>query len=159
MEPQQHILAINGGSSSVKFALFDANDPSKKLFAGKVDASDAVEQILQLLQVHSIDAHIVAIGHRVVSGGQRHSEHAMINDELLSTLEDIEVFDPDHLPGEISLINDCRAKFPDVPQVACFDTAFFKDLPRVAQILPIPRSISSKASGATDSTACRTNIS
>ncbi len=139
MESQRHILAINGGSSSLKFALFNADDPTQKIFSGKVDASAATAQIFDQLRSNSIEANIVAIGHRIVFGSMNYGAHTVIDDALLTTLHENETFNPDHLPGEIKLIDECTIHFPDVPQIACFDTAFFHDLPRVAQILPIPR--------------------
>jgi acetate kinase len=58
---------------------------------------------------------------------------------MIEDLRALDPFDPDHLPGEIELVEALRARAPDVPQVACFDTAFHHDMPRVAQIVPIPR--------------------
>jgi acetate kinase len=81
---------------------------------------------------------LAAVGHRVVHGLQ-HRQAAVVDDGLLGDLREITAYDPDHLPGEIELISIFRQRYPDIPQVACFDTAFHSTLPRVARQLPIPR--------------------
>ncbi len=82
---------------------------------------------------------IAAIGHRIVHGGPKYLEHARITPEMVAELRRVAPIDPDHLPGEIGLIESLEKAFPGVPQVACFDTAFHRDLPQVAKMLPIPR--------------------
>ena len=84
-------------------------------------------------------AALAAVGHRVVHGGGRYSQPEPVTDDLLAELRRISPYDPEHLPGEIDLIEAFRRLDPALPQVACFDTAFHHDLPRVAQIVPIPR--------------------
>ena len=69
----------------------------------------------------------------------RYVETERVSDEMLAELEQLVALDPNHLPGEIALIRAIGQRLPRVPQAACFDTAFHRDLPRVAQILPIPR--------------------
>jgi acetate kinase len=83
-------------------------------------------------------ARLTAIGHRVVHG-LNHTRATLIDNELLHQLHSIYAYDPDHLPGEIALIELFRKRHPRLPQVACFDTAFHAGLPRVARLLPIPR--------------------
>ena len=75
----------------------------------------------------------------MVHGGPKYSKPQRINAEMIEELHRISPFDPDHLPEEILLIEAFHRRFPDLPQVACFDTAFHHDLPRVARLLPIPR--------------------
>ena len=82
---------------------------------------------------------LTAVGHRVVHGGPKYSEPALITKEMVEELRQLKPFDPEHLPEEIQLTEAFHRRFPDLPQVACFDTAFHHDLPRVAQLLPIPR--------------------
>jgi acetate kinase len=82
---------------------------------------------------------LTAVGHRVVHGGPKYSEPQRITAEMVEELRRISPFDPEHLPEEILLTEAFHGRFPDLPQVACFDTAFHHDLPRVAQLLPIPR--------------------
>jgi acetate kinase len=78
------------------------------------------------------------VGHRVVNG-MTHSEPEVITPKLLDELHRITPYDPDHLPLEIGLIEAIRQRHPALPQVACFDTAFHRTMPRVASLLPIPR--------------------
>ena len=82
---------------------------------------------------------LTAVGHRVVHGGPQYFEPQRITPEMVEELHQLQPFDPEHLPEEILLTEAFHRRFPDLPQVACFDTAFHHDLPRVAQLLPIPR--------------------
>ena len=160
------ILTVNGGSSSLKFALFDRADPPARRASGRieriglagtrlaaigvggtireagVEASDhrAAAGLLVEWVDHEVGlAALAAVGHRVVHGGGRYSQPEPVTDDLLADLRRISPYDPEHLPGEIDLIEAFRRLDPALPQVACFDTAFHHDLPRVAQIVPIPR--------------------
>jgi acetate kinase len=161
------ILTINGGSSSIKFALFVADDPPQKLLKGGIERIGQPETALRVKGLNgagdfsrlvAAPDHIAAvgalmdwiverlgqealtgIGHRVVHGGPTYSQPQRITPEMIEALSRLSPFDPEHLPEEILLIEAVRLRFPDLPQVACFDTAFHRDLPRVAQLLPIPR--------------------
>jgi acetate kinase len=82
---------------------------------------------------------LAAVGHRVVHGGPRYYKPERITPQMVEELHRLSPFDPDHLPEEILLTEAFHHRFPELPQVACFDTAFHHDLPRVAQLLPIPR--------------------
>jgi acetate kinase len=84
-------------------------------------------------------AAIAAVGHRVVHGGSRFVEPGLVTAEMLDQLRRIGPLDPEHLPGEIALIEAIGKATPGVPQVACFDTAFHRAMLRPAQIVPIPR--------------------
>ncbi len=75
----------------------------------------------------------------MVDGGPKYSEPLRITPEVVEELRSLSPFNPDHLPEEILLTAAFHRRFPDLPQVACFDTAFHHDLPRVARLLPIPR--------------------
>ena len=86
---------------------------------------------------------IRAVGHRVVHGMQ-HTAPELVTQELLDDLHRISPVDPDHLPREIELIETFRQRHPKLPQVACFDTAFHRSMPRVAKLLPIPRRYDAK---------------
>ncbi len=98
----------------------------------------AVTALLSWLEARPEFATMTGVGHRVVHGMQ-HSEPEHVGDALLDELRRLEPEDPDHLPGEIRLIELLRERLPQVPQIACFDTAFHHDMPRVAQMLAIPR--------------------
>jgi acetate kinase len=160
------ILTINGGSSSIKFALFSAADPPRQLLSGiverigqpntvlraqrdgatseeKLDGAaghgQAAEYLITWLRQQMKAVTPIGIGHRVVHGGVHAVEHQVVTEELLAELRRTQPLDLAHLPREIGLIEAFRRRYPSVPQVACFDTAFHRDLPRVAQLLPIPR--------------------
>jgi acetate kinase len=79
------------------------------------------------------------VGHRVVHGGPKYSDPQLITKEMVEELRRLTPFDPEHLPEEILLTEAFHRRFPELPQVACFDTAFHHELPRVARLLPIPR--------------------
>ena len=160
------LLTINGGSPSIRFALFDVGEPLRRLLDGKVDriglsgtnlnfknaagqsqnshtidASDrhsAVDFLLDWLETQEAFASVKAVGHRVVHG-MTHSEPERVTPELLDELHRITPYDPEHLPLEIELIETFRQQHPTLSQVACFDTAFHRTMPRVASLLPIPR--------------------
>jgi acetate kinase len=140
------ILTINGGSSSIKFALYQLGDPLKRTLHGAVDridldASDhqsAAASLMDWLEQQPGFESVRAVGHRVVHGMQ-HSEPELVTQELLDELHRISPYDPDHLPSEIESIEAFRRRHPKLPQVACFDTAFHRTMPRVARLLPIPR--------------------
>ncbi len=95
----------------------------------------AIEQIRDVWGLSPV----VAVGHRIVHGGSRFIATEIVSREMLDELRRISPFDPEHLPGEIALIEAFEAAFPGVTQIACFDTAFHSTLPPVARIVPIPR--------------------
>jgi acetate kinase len=161
------ILTINGGSSSIKFALFEADESPRRILAGEIERIGlpggsfhvkglnpadnlsrsvtapnhivAVDALMDWLEQRAGGDAVTAVGHRVVHGGPRYSQPERITPEMVAELRQLVPFDPDHLPEEILLTEAFHRRFPDLPQVACFDTAFYHDLPRVAQQLPIPR--------------------
>jgi len=167
----QSILTINGGSSSIKFALYAAVKPLKRGLYGTVDriglsgtnltfheadgkpqasreliAADhksAANSLLDWLETQPDFASVKAIGHRVVHG-MKHTEPEIVTPELLAELHRISPYDPDHLPREIELIEAFRQRHSKLPQLACFDTAFHQTMPRVAKLLPIPRRFDAK---------------
>ena len=131
VKPDPRILVLNSGSSSVKFALFEVVPTLRRVLSGTPDGIGLPEQVAV--------EHLSAVGHRIVHGGPLYVEPARITPEMLSELHRMSDFDPEHLPAEIRLIEAVRARAPDLPQVACFDTAFHARLPRVARTLAIPR--------------------
>jgi acetate kinase len=102
-----------------------------------------VNYLLDWLEAQPVFASVKAVGHRVVHG-MKHSEPKRITRKLLAELYRITPYDPDHLPREIGLIEAFRKRHPKLPQVACFDTAFHRTLPRVAKLLPLPRRYAAK---------------
>jgi len=139
-----HILTINAGSSSVRFALFATGAPRTRLMDEKIEriggeaASVTADRLVKKIQTQSSMSAPDAIGHRVVHG-MLHTQPERVSPSLLAELRRITPFDPEHLPREIALIEALQERFPQVPQVACFDTAFHRHMPAVATRLPIPR--------------------
>ncbi|MDQ6679590.1 MAG: acetate/propionate family kinase [Pseudomonadota bacterium] len=109
---------------------------AQRVAADSVDTAAAA--LLSWLEARPEFGSITGVGHRVVHGMQ-HSEPEHVSDALLDELRRLKPEDPDHLPGEIRLIELLHQRHPQLPQIACFDTAFHHDMPRVAQMLPIPR--------------------
>jgi acetate kinase len=158
------ILAINSGSSSLKVALYEMNNLEKLLVAvevrrigipnGRIRVSDAqgktlfdrevsvpdhvaaLNSVLKWLrnENHEIDA----VGHRVVHGGPTYSRPQVITADVVSALRELTPIDPDHMPQAIAAIEAVRREHPSLIQVACFDTAFHRQMPRVAQVCPLP---------------------
>ena len=162
-----YVLALNAGSSSLKFALFDAYAPSTPIVSGAfngigstlatftlkrvtgetlecaaIPALDHVGGLAYLLdRISAVSGctAFVAVGHRVVHGGLHYRDPRRVDSTMLAELKRISAFNPVHLPCEIALMDVITAKFPQTVQVACFDTAFHSQMPRVAKMLAIPR--------------------
>jgi len=160
------VLAINGGSSSIKFAQYRIGGPLERILYGKVDRiglkgtsldfNNLAKKLKGNLSIEISDHKSVAnflidwlekqidfslvggVGHRIVFG-MKHTESELITQKLLDELHRIIPFDSDHLPFEIELINVFSQRYPNLKQIACFDTAFHSTMPRVAKLLPIPR--------------------
>jgi acetate kinase len=161
------ILSVNGGSSSIKFALFEATDSLDRILEGGLDrigssnaifhvkANNPIEDdsrpvsapdhaaavgvLMDWIEKRSEGATLIAVGHRVLQGGPKYYKPQRITADMIAELHQLSSFDPEHIPEEIELIEATSRRFPGLPQIACFDTAFHHDLPRVAQLLPIPR--------------------
>ncbi|MGB7556854.1 MAG: acetate/propionate family kinase [Candidatus Korobacteraceae bacterium] len=167
MSANPRILTINGGSSSIKFALLEAGDSLRRILEGGIEGIGLPEATLRVKGLNQADNFsrrvngqdhtaavrvlmdwieerigreaLFAVGHRVVHGGPTYYQPQRITAEMIEELQRLSAFDPDHLPEEILLTEAFHRRFPELPQVACFDTAFHHDMPRVAQLLPIPR--------------------
>ena len=163
---KNNVLTINGGSSSIKFALYEVDLRLNKLLSGEVEnigqknaalrfknpadhqhhkidiKSDnyesAANQLIDWLEKQVDFEQVKGIGHRVVQGLE-HTKPEKITDELLEGLKKISAYDPEHLPEEIKMIAIFRKRYPDLVQIACFDTSFHTTMPAVAKLLAIPR--------------------
>ena len=161
------ILTLNAGSSSVKWALFRADSPPVRLASGKLERiglpdgivvvtnaatgesdrrtmpavgrAEAVQVLVDHLSQRGREWNIQAVGHRVVHGGSRYADPVLLSREVMDELHRLSPYDPEHLPAEITLMETFGKQYPQVPQIACFDTGFHQHLPRVARILAIPR--------------------
>lgn len=159
------ILTINAGSSSIKFSLYSDNKKPELLLVGKIEKigtttssfehkatgkhpvhkiitakniSEAAILLIDWVENNIGFNKVSAAGHRIVHG-MNHVRPVIISDLILAELQSITKYDPDHLPGAIMLIKKIAEKQPGLQQVACFDTSFHATLPRVAQMLPLPR--------------------
>jgi acetate kinase len=137
-----HILALNTGSSSLKYGLYRVDaDTVEALFSEQTDApgegTDPVKAITETLRTNNLPLPD-AIGHRIVHGGPNIRDHAVIDDALVAHLEEAKAYAPLHVPPAVEMVKRAREAFPDAPQVACFDTAFHKTMPAVAKTLPLP---------------------
>jgi len=167
-----HVLAINVGSSSIRFAAYAMDGEPARQLHGKIDRvgspgttltfDDPVRQQRESRDVGQLDHHAAmsflidwlesqigfasfsAVGHRVVSGGASYSDPRPVTDPLLEELRRITPYAPEHLPFEIGLIERIRERAPTLLQVVCFDSAFHRGMPRVARILPVPRRLQAK---------------
>ena len=161
------ILTINGGSSSIKFALFEAGNSLRRILEGEIERighpeatlrvkglnqadtfsrlvmapnhTVAVGVLMEWIEEHSGRDALTAMGHRVVHGGPKYRQPQRVTAEMVEELHRLSPFDPEHLPLETELIEAFRQRHPTLPQVACFDTAFHRTMPRVASLLPISR--------------------
>jgi acetate kinase len=164
---QGFVLALNAGSSSLKFALFKDTTPPIRIVSGAIDRIGLPKATFTMRMVEgqqtqhaevSAPNHVScldyllarlvetagavgfrALGHRVVHGGERYTQPQLVTPDTMEELRRITSFAPEHLPAEIAIIAALSERFPNLPQVVCFDTAFHRDLPRVARLLPIPR--------------------
>jgi acetate kinase len=161
-----NILVINGGSSSIKFALYSMDENPDKIFSGQIkriglsgpeftvinniqekneivfDATnfkEATEVLIEWLKKQKEFEQTNCIGHRIVHG-LKHSHAKIIDANLLNELDKISDYDPDHLPAEIEIVRLFKNQFPLLMQVACFDTVFHTTIPAVAKTLAIPKS-------------------
>jgi acetate kinase len=160
------ILTINAGSSSLKAALYDMDRTERLTLAGQVERigqsgshmrivdGDAVTLLdrtadletheaaarafLEWLQHQQAEVAPNAVGHRLVHGAPTHRAPHVLTADVLADLQELVPIDPDHLPQALAVIQVTTEKYPAIPQVACFDTAFHRSMSRVAQMYPLP---------------------
>lgn len=171
-DAEPHVLALNSGSSSLKFGLYRMRGADAIcLLSGEADglgertasfravdahgatlllessamatAADAVLRIGKLLSDRAAPSP-QAIGHRIVHGGPRLRQHCLIDASVMNELEAAATFAPLHTPAALALIRYAEQHFPGRPQVACLDTCFHAALPPLASTLPLPRELRSR---------------
>ncbi len=163
---KNNLLTINGGSSSIKFALYETGAALTQILSGSIENigqpsvklsfqtnnkkrkeitaiktvgyNEAAIYLTNWLEKQDGFSAVKAIGHRIVHG-MKHTKAEKITSRLIDTLKDIYPYDPEHLPVEIKLIELFTKRYPAWVQIACFDTAFHTSMPLVAKLLPIPR--------------------
>lgn len=167
------IAVVNAGSSSIKFAVFDAAaDPLLRLKGqiegigatpraklsdaqGKVllqeepapkgfDHAAATQTMMRVAAPWLEGRNISAVGHRVVHGGSEYAAPLLLTDEIIERLATFVPLAPLHQPHNLAVIRAMRASHPQLPQVGCFDTAFHRSQPPIAQAFAIPRRYSEK---------------
>ncbi len=164
---QRRILTMNRGSATLKSTLYEAGSHIGLLLSMTVDqrgasgshlkitdasgatlldspvdhgdANASLEAMIAWLGEHGFLSGLAAAGHRLVEGGPRHKDPQRITPEFLSEIKQLVPLDPDHMPAVIRGIQFIAGKFPELPQVACFDTAFHSSLPTVARMYALPR--------------------
>lgn len=164
------VLTLNSGSSSLKFGLYDIENSGvlTTLCAGelesigdklsKLHAKDGAQNVLvskalaianqqeavlligKLLAQHNMPQP-TAIGHRIVHGGVALLQHCLIDDAVMQQIHSASVFAPLHNKTALTLIQSAQKLFPSIPQFACFDTTFHRDMPAVAHTLPIAKTL------------------
>ena len=165
------VLALNSGSSSLKFGLYRVRaSGADTLFTGVAesigepdgrflvrdsqgntlthDAAPIPSQRDAVIRVGKVFDEVkmpapAAIGHRVVHGGPKLRQHCLIDEKVSQQLEDAAAFAPLHTPAAISVIRFAQEHFQGLPQVACLDTSFHAEMPDVARVLPVPRELQS----------------
>jgi acetate kinase len=166
---KNQLLVINAGSSSIKFASFDFDSELKKTVYGAVDnvkvaprlkifdadhnlvrentfpADFRYHQFYELLiaafETNQFNYKVEAVGHRVVHGGANYQTPVLVTPEILQYLEGLNPFAPLHQPYNLEAIKCIYKTYPELPQVACFDTAFHRTHPWVADWFGLPRSM------------------
>lgn len=163
----RRILSVDIGSSSVKIAVYESSpEHEQKLVDGGIERLGAPKAVLKIRDYRASASHemrrtlgsatpieallavlgelgvsLNGVGHRLVYGGCEHEEPARVSAELLTNLTALVPFDPLHLPAALAAIREIETVLPGVPQVVCFDTAFHRRMPMVAQRFPLPRQL------------------
>ena len=142
------VLVINSGSSSLKYQVRDTDtnevaangliDRIGEGAGGPADHGEAMNQVAAALESELAQKPLDAVGHRVVHGGERFSEPVLINNEITRAIERLNPLAPLHNPANVLGIRAITAKWPTMPQVAVFDTAFHRTLPEHAWRYAVP---------------------
>jgi acetate kinase len=165
------LLTVNSGSSSLKLALWEMGAGERRLAVGVAerlglpeghwfwqddqgqrwaedsaalaDAAAGLLVLLKALKERYADWSPAAVGHRLVHGGE-HTAPQRLTPALRQQLQELVLLAPDHLPGALKVLDACQHLYPETPQVVCFDTAFHRSLPRLAQLYPLPRRLAAE---------------
>lgn len=137
------LLVINAGSSTLKFAVFEERPQIVLRFKGQAAGAgaDALATLFTRLAAEKIEvARLAGIGHRIVHGGTEFSRPVIVDDGIETRLNALRPLAPLHQPYGLDALRAMREAAPNVPQVACFDTAFHASQPEIAARFPLPRS-------------------
>jgi acetate kinase len=132
------------GVSAATLSVRDSAGASRRSDVEAADHEQALQHLLDALSADALSAdcdpdRLCAVGHRIVHGGPLYHRSQRVTPEMLAELHRISPYDPEHLPAELALVEAVARQRPNLPQIACFDTAFHHDLPTTARLLPIPR--------------------
>ncbi|MEO8314853.1 MAG: acetate kinase, partial [Pseudomonadota bacterium] len=139
------VLALNVGSSSLKFGFFMVGANGNRVLDSGTEESvgeplAAFARIAQRMEAQGLPSP-AAVGHRIVHGGPKCRQHTLIDATVMQQLQAASAFAPLHVPPALALVRAAQARFPYIAQVACLDTAFHAAMPDVARTLPIPREL------------------
>ena len=165
----EYILSVNCGTSSLKFALFRADEGMEMELSGEVngigssksrciihdkdgviltddiiahpDSGRAVKWLIKWLKANSQKYRVKAIGHRIIQCGVLYKDHQNVTTQLINKLRPLVSLAPNHLPDELNTLTAFARAFPDIPQAACFDTIFHKDMPFYSRYFSLPRAM------------------
>lgn len=165
------VLVLNAGSSSLKFAAYDAAEPAapRPLLRGQIagighapqvsvsegepgslagqtpaqrgEPAEVFAWLLSLLGEHPAVGTPEIIGHRVVHGGREFAAPCVITPDILAQLDALAPLAPQHQPFNLAGVRQAADRWPDATQIACFDTAFHRSQPRIAQLFALPRAL------------------
>ena len=136
------VLCVNCGSSSIKCGAYRVADGREDRLATASAPGSGPDALGAALTAIGLDDQVTAAGHRLVHGGPHHHQPARIDDALLDDLRAAVPFAPIHLPPALDAIDAVARRFPQLPQVACFDTTFHRTMPEAAWHLPLPAALS-----------------
>jgi acetate kinase len=147
------LLVLNAGSSTVKFAVYedaptlrpivkDRMNADRRPSDGSTDGAAVIRRVLDIVRDHAVVERLTAVGHRIVHGGQRFTHPVLLDPQTLDDIHRLVPLAPLHQPVNLGLVAAARDVLPGVPQIACFDTAFHADQPRLARLYGLPRTFS-----------------
>lgn len=161
----RYAITVNGGSSSIKFAVYELGSELRVFARGLIERiglpdtrvviekstgtesktigdlgfDQAVDYFVETLRNLSIDQEILAIGHRIVHGGERYLESTFLESSDIDYLERSISLAPNHLPAAVSLLRSLSKSLPQIRQIGCFDTGFHRTIPKLQRLLPLPK--------------------
>jgi acetate kinase len=141
-----NVLALNCGSSSLKFGAYKVEGTDLKLIAGgdreEIGEQDYVAVLDEALQALNLKApQFDAVGHRFVHGGRHLRDHCMLDATVAEKLSDAVPYAPLHMPAALAVLKAVRSKLPGVPQAVCLDTAFHRNMPEVSRTFALPENV------------------
>ncbi len=169
MQLSKKIIALNTGSSSIKFAWYEVGNAERLVFSGSLtrignrdgrfsvqdEQGNSIKSECVATENHDAACDYVfswilaqnegrnpdAVGHRIVHGGPLFSAPQIVTPELITALDTLSPYAPEHLPQAINAVRHVAGLFPETLQVTCFDTSFHSNIPDVAKLYALPESV------------------